>query len=454
MAVRILVLDLEANPCVAESCGRLAGSLRGLFPGGDVVVDRVRELPAGGATAAPDIVLLRPGGPGRIGDAVRSLHRNWAEVPILGVLCDSAEADAARLVVGRGLDDFLSCPFTARELMWRVQRLLQRRPAAGASESRSPAPIGVSSAFVRIIDRIPEVACCDATVLISGETGTGKEVVARAIHYRSPRRDKPFIPVNSAALPDHLLENELFGHARGAYTDAASSEKGLVAEAEGGSLLLDEVNALSRSAQAKLLRFLQDGEYRPLGSPRTRTGDVRIIAATNTDLRQQVRAGSFREDLFYRLNIIPLRLPPLRERIEDIPLLAQHFLDRFANGYARGPLRLSTGAVQRLLAYGWPGNVRELEAVIHRAVVLASASELGPEDLDLPAAPGDARPVQASFREAKARAIDNFERSYLVEVMAANDGNITRAARRAGKERRAFQRLLQKHGLNREAFRG
>jgi DNA-binding NtrC family response regulator len=272
------------------------------------------------------------------------------------------------------------------------------------------------------------------------------------VHYQSPRRGKPFIPVNCGALPDHLFENELFGHAKGAYTDASSPEKGLVAEAEGGTLFLDEVDTLSASAQVKLLRFLQDREYRPLGCSRSITADVRIIAATNADLWQQVQSKQFREDLYYRLNIVALCLPPLRERPEDIPLLADHFLRRYAHHYGRQSLQFAAATLPKLVAYAWPGNVRELESIIQRAVLLTPAEILQPENIDLHFSAPRAVSETDSFHAAKARAIAQFERTYLNTLLAAHRGNITHAARHAGEARRSLQRLLKKHGLNRCAF--
>ena len=312
--------------------------------------------------------------------------------------------------------------------------------------------VGNSLSFLQAIGDIPLLAKSDATVLIEGETGTGKELVARAIHYRSAREGKPFIPVNCGALPDHLFENEMFGHIKGAFTDASSAEKGLVGEAEGGTILLDEVDMLSASAQVKLLRFLHDKEYRPLGSSRNLIADVRIVAATNVNLLHQVQGKKFREDLYYRLSALSICLPPLRDRIEDIPLLATHFLARYARQYGRGSLHLSPGVGEKLLAYPWPGNVRELEGAIQRAVVLTSGSVLQPDDVDLPGSFKSEVSEGGSFRDSKAQAIEQFERAYLINLLTSHQGNITRAARRAGKERRSFQRLLRKYGLERQVF--
>jgi DNA-binding NtrC family response regulator len=356
-----------------------------------------------------------------------------------------------------GLDDFLTCPLRDIDVLPRIQRLLRRREetttAPQAVTLRAPwriaGLVGESCLFRQVLQTVRRIAHADATVLLSGETGTGKELIARVIHYQSPRRGKPFVPVNCGALPDHLLENELFGHVKGAYTDASSPEQGLVAEAEQGTLFLDEVDTLSPAAQVKLLRFLQDGEYRPLGSAKSHTADVRIIAATNADLQQRVQAQRFREDLYYRLNIIALRLPPLRERREDIPLLASYFLRCYGKRYGRPVPGLSAAAFHKLVTYPWPGNVRELETVLQRAILLSSAAVLQPEDIDLPDRLGRLEPEPDAFSEARARVIEQFERTYLTNLLAAHQGNITRAARQAGQARRSLQRLLKKYGLKR-----
>jgi len=310
--------------------------------------------------------------------------------------------------------------------------------------------VGESDNFLRIMEKIPLLAQPDAPVLILGETGTGKELVARAIHSHSSRQRKPFIPVNCGTLPDHLFENELFGHVKGAFTDASSAEKGLVAEAEGGTLFLDEIDALSPAAQIKLLRFLQHREYRSLGSAKSRIADVRILAATNADLWQQVQAKSFREDLYHRLNVLSLTVPPLRDRTEDILLLAEHFLTVYREQHRREPLCLSPSAQQKLLTYSWPGNVRELEGVVQRAVILAPAPTLQSDDIDLPCMHNGF--AKEAFHVAKAQAVERFEHAYLVELLAAHQGNISQAAKTAGKDRRTLQKLLHKYHLERHAF--
>ncbi len=322
--------------------------------------------------------------------------------------------------------------------------------------------VGRSEAFQRVLRKVPRLASSDATVLITGETGTGKELVAKAIHCGSHRQRAPFIPVNCGALPEDLVENELFGHARGAYTGAAVSGKGLLAEAEGGTLFLDELNSLSLSAQAKLLRFLQNREYRVLGSTKLLHADVRILAATNVNLGREIEAGAFRADLYHRLHVLSVEMPPLRSRIEDVLLLAEHFVRIFAARYGKGIPVFSRDALLAMQQHDWPGNVRELQGVVERAVLLSTDDELREEDLGLPSLAtkgGNGRgaemealllpPGHEIFRDAKERMVRQFERSYLVQVMAAVDGNVSRAARLAGMQRRDFQRLLRKHDVRR-----
>ena len=326
--------------------------------------------------------------------------------------------------------------------------------------------IGTSRCFLRVTGMIPLLSATKSTVLISGETGTGKELFARAIHYTGDRRGKPFVPVNCAALPDHLIENELFGHSKGAFTGAFADKHGLFHEADGGTLFLDEINSLNLTVQSKLLRVLQDQEFRPLGSTKSRTVDVKVVTATNTDLRSLVEMRQFREDLFHRLNVLSVVIPPLRDRREDILLLATHFLKVYAKEFARGSITMGPSCKTKLLGYSWPGNVRELEGVMQRAVAMAGGEVLESHDLDLPTCESSQATMPAiestakagislddSFQKMKTKVIEEFERTYLSELLSAHQGNISRAARAAKKERRAFQRLLHKHGLDRREFR-
>lgn len=312
--------------------------------------------------------------------------------------------------------------------------------------------VGRNPEFRREVEKLPKIARSEASVLVLGETGTGKEIVARTIHHLSPRSSRAFVPVNCGALPLELVESELFGAEKGAYTGAMEARSGLVEEAAGGTLFLDEVDCLPTAAQVKLLRFLQDGEFRHLGSTKTRRVDARVIAATNTDVGKSLAEGHLRSDLFYRLNVLQVRLPRLRDRAEDVLPLARHFLKKHA---PRGeePKRLSTEAESTFLRYSWPGNVRELEHLIQRALVLSDrATEIEPDHLDLTPVPGEVDRA-VTMREAKEQVVKRFEKSYLERMLALHRGNISRAARGAQRSRRGFWGLLKKHGIDASRFR-
>jgi len=358
-------------------------------------------------------------------------------------------------------------PCAEDELAYRLKRLCrERRPAPESLDPELAQTlgelnlIGRSPSFLDAIGRVRRLAQCAAPVLIEGETGTGKELVARALHYLGGRAGGPFVPVNCGALPDHLVENELFGHERGAYTDARSAAVGAIGEAAGGTLFLDEVEALSPKAQAALLRFLQNKEYRPLGGQQVRHADTRVVTASNADLRALSDRQGFRADLYFRLNILSLRLPPLRERVEDIDLLARHFIEMFCHQYGLRVKTLDPGTLRLLRAYHWPGNVRELENLMHREVLLAtgdllrvfpaadSALSLGPFQ------PDELQLAGIGFAAAKSRAVEIFEKEYLIRLMADAQGNVTRAARVAGKERRALGKLLKKYGITAACVNG
>jgi two-component system response regulator GlrR len=355
-----------------------------------------------------------------------------------------------------GFSDFLIPPFRGSEVLPRLLRHLDA-PLPDLSiqnlkeRIRLGHIVGQSPAFIAELQKIPPIARCDACVLIAGETGTGKEVFARAIHYLSPRAGKPFVAVNCGAIPSELVENELFGHEPGAYTGATAARAGLVEEAELGTLFLDEIDSLPLSAQVKLLRLLQEKEFRRLGSQRIRRADVRVVAAANSNLEDALRNYRFRSDLFYRLNVLPFRLPPLRERLEDIPLLAQHFATKYAIEFNRPVPRLAPAALARLQAHPWPGNVRELENVLERAVLLTDGLEVGPEQLMLDGSTAE-QGARITFRQQKADVIRRFERDYLSALLARHRGNISHAAREAGKNRRALFELLRKHQLQARDF--
>jgi DNA-binding NtrC family response regulator len=314
--------------------------------------------------------------------------------------------------------------------------------------------------FTALVTKIPAVARATSPVLILGETGTGKELCARALHHLSARRQAPFIPIDCATLPDQLCENELFGHVRGAYTDAHSSQRGLVAMADGGTLFLDEIDSLTLSSQAKLLRLLQEGTYKPLGADRFHLADVRIIAASNLNLGHLVQLKTFRADLYFRLNVLQLDMPPLRARRGDIPLLAEHFVRVLCDEAGIQRKTLAPDAIERLAAAAWPGNVRELFNVLQRAVVFSEGASISlqhlvlhddpPPPVHLPR-PEPREEVEDGFREARARAVEAFERTYIENLLRKHNGNVTRSAREAKKDRRAFGRLMKRYRIDRDA---
>jgi len=313
--------------------------------------------------------------------------------------------------------------------------------------------VGESPAFLELLRSVERIARHGgATVLIRGETGTGKEIIARAIHYLGARRDFPFVPVNCGALPDTLAENELFGHRAGAFTGATDESIGLLRLAHRGTLFLDEVDALPPKTQVALLRFLQDGSFRPLGASREEKADVRIVAASNRCLKEEVRANRFRADLYFRLNLIALEVPPLRERAGDVRVLSDHFLRECARRYRLPDKYLNDGSLVCLGDYAWPGNVRELENLIHRAYLLCddeqlkiSMPETSPAPAKVQAQDGDLHSL--SYRTAKSRALQEFDRNYLTQLIQRASGNVTRAAQLAGKERRALGKLLKRYGI-------
>ncbi len=377
--------------------------------------------------------------------------------PMLAVVAENAESGLVNLAC-EVADEFIFWPFRHDEFLRRVKRILgtprqdvESVSALLARERGLAQLVGRDPAIQRVVGQIPLLAESDAPVMILGESGTGKELCARAIHHLSKRSNFPFIPVECGALPDHLVENELFGHARGAYTDARADQKGLAAIAEGGTLFLDEIDALSIAAQVKVLRFLQDGTYRPLGSEKFIQANVRLISASNRALEPLIQQERFRSDLFFRLSVLQLHLPPLRERRVDIALLANHFLTELAAAQERSPRTLTPGALRILGEHQWPGNVRELRNVIQQAVVFSSGPQILPSHIALRISNSSDSPA-TNFRQRRRQIIEDFERRYVEELLRKHRGNVTRAAREAGKDRRAFGRLARKYKIDRTAY--
>lgn len=389
-------------------------------------------------------------------EAIRDVN---ASVPVI-VLTGYGSADEAANAIKMGCTDYLRKPVTLDELRFRIEKARRQHEvevqvaslrAELKRTSASRTIVGSSVAIRLVLAKIAMVAKSDASVLITGETGTGKELVARAIHENSDRASYPFIAVACAAIPHPLLEGQLFGHKKGAYTGADRDQEGLIALAHRGALFLDEVGDIDITSQVKLLRVLETGELRPLGDKRVHKVDIRLIAATNRDLEKAINEEHFRADLFYRLNVFPIHLPPLRDRGEDIPLLVSHFAELHGPVLCGHAKTFSPGAVQKLMAYKWPGNVRELENKVRQAMLVAPGDAVGPSAIDLPVkvkTSGSRR-----FRDAKNEAVAVFERQYVEELLTESGGVISEAARLAGLDRKNFWLLMKKHDVNADEHR-
>ncbi len=313
--------------------------------------------------------------------------------------------------------------------------------------------IGKSHFIEDLQKKILTISSCDVSSLITGESGTGKELAARAIHYLSHRSGNPFIPVNCGAISETLFENELFGHCKGAFTDASFHNTGLIQEAEGGSLFLDEIGSVGPHVQVKLLRFLQDKEFKPLGGAKHQKADIRIITATNQDLPALIKKGLFREDLFYRLNIVSLHLKPLRERKEDIPILVEHFVKKYSKKYHKLAKEVLSQVMKVFISYPWPGNIRELENKIQQIVVMSTSSIIGEKDIQFPKGDLTSKKLQREyFNIAKTKVINSFEKTYLTTLLTEYKGDVVSAAKKAGKSRTGLWNLLKKHKLSPKQF--
>ena len=389
-------------------------------------------------------------------EAIRNVDRS---VPVI-VLTGHGHAREAAMAVEMGCADYLRKPITLDELKFRVEKAMHQHQieveVATLREqlkctSAAPFIVGTSAPIRSILDKIAMVAESGVTVLIRGETGTGKELVARAVHESSARSGGPFITVACAAIPQPLLEGQLFGHKKGAYTGADKNQKGLIDQADGGTLFLDEIGDIDTVAQVKLLRTLETGELRPLGGSEVHTVDIRLIAATNRDLEQAIKSGQFRDDLFYRLNVFPIVLPALRDRKEDIPLLVKHFAELHGPDLCGRRATFSKEALETLVACDWPGNVRELENKVRQAILLAPGDVVERSAIDLPVEGPAAAPWK--FNEAKKGAIDAFETRFVRDLLTSTKGVISKAARLAGLDRKNMWLLMKKHGIHADEFR-
>jgi len=377
------------------------------------------------------------------------IHHNLPTLPVIILTAHGTIPDAVA-ATRRGVFSFLTKPFDGQDLLAQVEhgiKLSGGGETVGQSEVWRTAIVTRSQRMEEVLRQAKLVAASDASVLIFGQSGTGKELLAQAIHRASNRAKGPFMAVNCAAIPENLLESELFGHAKGAFSGAVVAHRGLFQAAQGGTLFLDEIGDMSLPLQAKLLRALQDRSVRPVGSTETLPVDVRILSATNRDLSESIRTGTFRPDLFYRLNVVSLTLPPLAERREDIPLLCAHFVEQLAKRYNRPARTFAPDAMELLVNAGWPGNVRQLQNVVEQAVALAT-SPVVPASLVQQALHED-NTLMVSLDEARR----TFEHDYLVRLLKSTGGNVAQAARMAQRNRTEFYKLLQRHHLSPALFK-
>jgi DNA-binding NtrC family response regulator len=404
-----------------------------------------------------DLVLTDKRLPGM--DGVEFVRRAKAEHPDLAMVVMTAYGTIESAVesVRLGAADYLVKPFEVAELLIVVRNameLSELRAANRATLRRNQERFTLKNVLARsapmqeIFDLLRSVAELDTTLLIYGETGVGKELLARSVHFSSPRRDRPFVAVNCAAIPAELFESELFGFRKGAFTSASETRRGHLQTASGGTLLLDEIGEMPLALQSKLLRVIEEKRVTSIGSDRAVEVDVRFIATTNKDLQAEVERGTFRRDLFYRLSVMPIRVPPLRERVEDIPLLAQYFLEASARRSKKLVRGIAADAMHALCRYSWPGNVRELENVIERAVIVAKAETLADVGRYLTGESDRTRvDLSLPFRDAKARVVEDFERAYIAGVLEAQGGKLTAAAKHADMDPKNFSEKLARYGL-------
>ncbi len=416
----------------------------------------------------PDMVLTDVKMPGMDGLALLAKIKEASPATAVIMMTGHGTVESAISALKNGAYDFIQKPFDNEHLLHTLRRCLERLclleknrrlQSRLAGQEACPGFTGASPAIKEVSGLISRLADTDVTVLIRGESGTGKELAARALHGLSARHSHPMVIVNCPALPEQILESELFGYAKGAFSGATHDKKGLFLEADTSTILLDEIGDLPIALQTKLLRVLQEKEIMPLGQTKTIRVDVRVLASTNQDLEEKIRQGFFREDLFYRLNVVTITMPPLRNRAEDIPVLAHHFLATFAAEYDRQGLVFAPDALPALVKRTWKGNVRELQNVIKRAVLLAGDAPISARDLTEPGVePSSPRPIAGNphglpYNLAKQRLVEEFSAAYLAEALQQNSGNVTAAAQASGMNRQAFQKLLHRFGLAADAFR-
>jgi len=456
LRARLLVIDDE--PASAEQIRQMLGDgladVTSLNNGEDAINTVVEAQRRGHGF---DVVLLDYFMP-RMGGVhvLREMNQRHVDSRVI-IMSGRDPGEVAVEAMRLGAFDFISKPLSRAELRLRVERALRDRQAGEGTDSSKRRPrksdviIGGAGWIKGLYERISMVAPTDVTVAIYGESGTGKELVARTIHNLSQRYESPFVVVNCAAIPESLLEDELFGHVKGAFTDATKDREGLFSAADGGTLFLDEIGEMPLALQVKILRVLQSQEFRRIGDDRDTRVDVRLITATNRDLEQAVAAGVFRQDLYYRINVFPMALPPLRERREDVALLAHHFLLKHRTKVGKRIEGFTPAALAKLTAYDFPGNVRELENKVHHALVLAQGDSIEPHDIQLSG--GLPTPVlgydlSRPFRELKREVVEAFESEYVRALLRAHHGNLAAASRQAGMDRKNLWAFARKYRIN------
>ncbi len=459
MTARVLVVDDEE--IVLKSCLR---ALEGM----DLAIDTAtggEEALQKASTGRYDVVLLDIMMPNVDGlEALQRLKESHPDLEVV-MVTGLSQIETAVRSMKLGAFDYLPKPFDPDELRLVVERALERRRLLQENLSLKT-QVGAKYRFENIIGSSPRMqevyrlvsqcAPTNSTVLITGESGTGKELIARAIHYNSLRKDRMIVPVDCTSLSENLLESELFGHVKGAFTGAVANKRGLLEVANGGTVFLDEVGNIPLSIQAKLLRVIQEREFKAVGDTRTQSVNIRLICATNKDLKAMVGEGSFRDDLYYRINIFPIHVPPLRERREDIPALAFHFLKSCSAELGKNVTQFSDGALALLSSHDWPGNVRELENTVHRAVILASDNVVRKAHLagllDGPGGSGSAVPrtgeeLKRVKKAAREKSVESIEKTFVLEALRRNAWNVTKSAEETGMQRANFQALMKKHGI-------
>lgn len=457
---RILVVDDEMIVC--ESCKRILeeeGYEVETALSGKEAFDQMKAAPF-------DIVITDLKMPGIDGmEVLKTIRKEYPDTFVI-MITGFSTVETAVEAMKLGAFDYIPKPFTPDEVTIVVKRAVEKKSLMAENiylrqELQEKYGfhniVGKSKKMQEIYRIIAKVAMTDSTVLIYGQSGTGKELIARAIHFNSSRREKQFVPVDCAVLSENLLESELFGHIRGSFTGAVTTKPGLFEVADGGTVFLDEIGNISLSIQAKLLRVLQEREFTPVGGTKAKKVDIRLIAATNKDLEKMIKEETFREDLFYRLNIVPIYLPPLRERQEDIPVLATHFLKKYAEEMGKTIKGFSPEAMEKLMRHPWPGNVRELENVIERTVVMIDDDMVRVEHLILPGqqnkevlenhVPLTSEELKEIKKQVREKAVEEIERAFVLNALERHQWNVTRAAEEVGMLRPNFQALMRKYNI-------